>query len=115
MSAHCRFCRGPQNGYEAFALQKLRGILHPKDLRRQSLRGLPQAQKRSTPVGGPARSALDAAGESAGPAGDAGKLPRRDEGIGEPAIIRVKGATSAERQIGDPVELDLMRQCQNRR
>src|SRR5262249_30893530 len=60
------------------------------------------------PVRRPALATIHAEGESAGPAGQAGKLPAADERVQHAARATRDGAPSANRQIGNPVHVELV-------
>src|SRR5580692_2515157 len=60
------------------------------------------------PVRGPGSAVADGQGESAGPAGKAGKLPAANEGIGKAVCIPGQELSLAERQLDDEVAVQLM-------
>src|SRR4029077_3379351 len=60
------------------------------------------------PVGRPALATIHAEGESAGPAGHAGKLPAANKSVHQAAVIARESPTFAKGQIGNPVEVELV-------
>src|SRR5438477_13109364 len=60
------------------------------------------------PVGRPALASIYAEGETAGPARQPRELPAPDESIEKTTGIACQGLASAERQIGNPINVELM-------
>ena len=60
------------------------------------------------PVGRPALATIDAEWEAASPACQAGKLPATNESIQKTACIIADGPASAQRQICNPIKVELM-------
>src|SRR5713226_4489872 len=60
------------------------------------------------PVRGPEVTVIHGEGEAAGPAGQARKLPAPNKGIQRRASVALEVPSLAERQLGNPVGVDLM-------
>src|ERR1700694_2338770 len=60
------------------------------------------------PVRGPEITVIHGKGKAAGPAGQAGELPAADESIGNATGVASDGLSGAERQLSNPVGIDLV-------